>query len=163
MLFVLYIGQDGQELPMYYENFDITSVVTPVNADRLEQLCRETNYDRIETQFLVNGFKNGFEIGCTIDVKKLKLRRTAPNLKLRVGNQTILWNKVMKEVKAGRYAGPFKEPPFPYFVQSPIGLVPKDKGKDTRLIFHLSYPRTGVSINSETPLDLCTVKYSDFS
>ena len=46
---------------------------------------------------------------------------TAPNLKLTVGNETILWNKVMKEVKAKRYAGPFTED----FIQSPIGLVPK--------------------------------------
>ena len=68
----------------------------------------------------------------------------------------------MKEVKLGRFAGPFKDPPFKYFVQSPIGLVPKDGGKDTRLIFHLSYPRSGMSINSETPEELCTVEYPDF-
>ena len=69
----------------------------------------------------------------------------------------------MKEVQKGRYAGPFEEPPFPNFIQSPIGLVPKDQGKDTRLIFHLSYPRSGKSVNSETPDKICTVKYPDFS
>ena len=68
----------------------------------------------------------------------------------------------MLEVQKGRYAGPFDKPPFEYFIQSPIGLVPKDKGKKTRLIFHLSYPRTGASVNSEIPHDICTVQYPAF-
>ena len=68
----------------------------------------------------------------------------------------------MIEVKAKRYAGPFVEPPFEFFIQSPIGLVPKDKGKKTRLIFHLSYPRSGTSVNSEIPREQCTVQYPSF-
>ena len=81
---------------------------------------------------------------------------------LRVRNETVLWNKVMKEVKEKRYAGPFVEPLFEHFIQSPIGLVPKDGGKDTRLIFHLSYPRDGDSDNSGTPAEVCKVKYGEF-
>ena len=71
----------------------------------------------------------------------------------------------MKEVEAGRYAGPFEEIPFDNnFIQSPIGLVPKDNGKDTRLIFHLSYPRgKGKSVNANIPRELCSVQYPDFS
>ena len=38
----------------------------------------------------------------------------------------------------------------------------KDKGRDARLIFHLSYPRNGKSINSETLEQTCTVTYPDF-
>ena len=81
----------------------------------------------------------------------MNVRRLSPNLKLRVSNVTVLWNKVMKEVKAKRYAGSFAmdNPPFEYFIQSPIGLVPKDGGKATKLIFHLSYPRSGQSVNSQ--------------
>ena len=79
----------------------------------------------------------------------------APNIKLRIGSETELWNKVMKEVKLKHFAGPFKDIPYEEdFIQSPIGLVPKDNGKDTRLIFHLSYPRTGpgsTSVNANTP------------
>ena len=68
----------------------------------------------------------------------------------------------MKEVQLGRYAGPFLMPPFENYIQSPIGLVPKDGGTKTRLIFHLSYPRTGgSSVNSEIPRNLCSVKYPD--
>ena len=43
-------------------------------------------------------------------------------------------------------------------------MVPKDGGKDTRLIFHLSYPRTGkTSVNTNTPEEICSVKYPDFN
>ena len=70
----------------------------------------------------------------------------------------------MKEVKENRYAGPFEEIPFDHYIQSPIGLVPKDGGKDTRLIFHLSYPRgKGTSVNANTPSEDCSVKYPDFN
>ena len=92
---------------------------------------------------------------------------TSPNLTLHIGNETILWNKVMKEVQKGRYAGPFTEIPFENYIQSPIGLVPKDNGKAVRLIFHLSYPRhpkngQKLSVNAKTLCELCTVNYCDF-
>ena len=135
-------------------------MVTPVKADILEQILMETECDPVETHFLVKGFRHGFDLG--YQGQTTNIQRKTPNLQLRVGNRIILWNKVMKEVKLGRYAGPFEEPPFKDFIQSPIGLVPKD-GDDTRLIFHLSYPRSGSSINSETPKELCTVAYPDFS
>ena len=72
----------------------------------------------------------------------------------------------MKEVKLKRYAGPFNKPPFENYIQSPIGLVPKDGGRNTHLIFHLSYPRNrskGYSINGCTPKRLCSVAYPDFN
>ena len=49
------------------------------------------------------------------------------------------------------------------YIQSPIGLVPKGKN-DTRLIFHLSYPRgeKKLSVNACTPRELCSVRYNDF-
>ena len=146
---------------LQYKNLDLHTIKTPVNTEVLEQLLLETKYDKKEIEFLVDGFKNGFSIEYTVpsDVKV-----TSPNLKFRgVGDEIILWNKVMKEVKAERYAGPFEEIPFDNYIQSPIGLVPKDGGKDTRLIFHLSYPRSrGTSVNANTPKNLCTVKYPDF-
>ena len=72
----------------------------------------------------------------------------------------------MKEVKLQRYAGPFTKIPYEFYIQSPIGLVAKDGGKATRLIFHLSYPRLPgeeqKSINANTPKDKCKVSYADF-
>ena len=119
------------------------------------------NLNHLKTQYLVQGFKYGFSL--KYQGPLLGNIRTAPNLKLNVGTKFDVWNKVMTEVKAGRYAGPYKDkPPFDTFVQSPIGLVPKDKGKKTRLIFHLSYPREGDSVNSSIPREFTTVKYPDF-
>ena len=89
----------------------------------------------------------------------------SPNLKLNVGNKTQLWNKLIKEVELGRIAGPYENIPFQHYIQSPIGLVPKDNGAATRLIFHLSYPRASEipkSLNANTPPEKCTVTYSDF-
>ena len=60
---------------------------------------------------------------------------------------------------------PSREIPFENYIQSPIGLVPKDGGKKTRLIFHLSHPRDntkGTSVNGSTPKELCSVKYKEF-
>ena len=68
----------------------------------------------------------------------------------------------MKEVKVKRFAGPFKEVPYEFYIQSPIGLVPKEGGDGTRLIFHLSYPKKGTSVNSSTPHEMCTVLYPSF-
>ena len=108
---------------------------------------------------MINGFRQGFPLGYA---GPKQITKTAPNLKLFVGSETELWNKVMKEVQLGRLAGPYKRIPFQHYIQSPIGLVPKAGGK-TRLIFHLSYPRSGNSVNLMTPHDICKVKYSDFN
>ena len=150
----------GDKIPLYYENFNITDVVTPVNVVALQGLLTQSNYDKNKTRYLVNGFRQGFSIGYN---SPTEIRHFAPNLKLQIGSKIKLWNKVMKEVKLLRYAGPFSEVPFKNFIQSPIGLVPKGSdGKDCRLIFHLSYPKDGLSVNSAMPKELCSVAYPDF-
>ena len=131
-----------------------------MNADILENLLTEANYDDDKLMYIIDGFRHGFDLGYTGPMKNI--RKTAPNLKFRVGNEVQLWNKVMKEVKLKRYAGPFREPPYKQFIQSPIGLVPKDSGRDTRLIFHLSYPKNGKSVNSYIPQNECSVSYPNF-
>ena len=147
---------------LYYENLDITNIYTPVNPDQLEQLLVQTKYNQEETTFLVEGFRNGFDLGYR---GPENIQQRSKNLKFSIGDKTELWNKVMKEVKEKRYAGPFKEIPYSNYIQSPIGLVPKDGGKKTRLIFHLSHPRDvkkGISVNGSTPSNLTSVKYKDF-
>ena len=90
-------------------------------------------------------------------------------MKFTIGDEVDLWNKVMKEVNLHCYAGPFDQIPFiEDFIQSPIGLVPKDNGRDMKLIFYLSYPRASKnkhtsSVNGNTPAHLCKVQYPDFS
>ena len=146
---------------LWFENFDLVNIQTPVKYGILKRLLRESNYDSEKAEYLVKGFKQGFDLEFEGEIEGVT--QTAPNLMLRVGNEIQLWNKVMKEVKLGRYAGPFEKPPFEHFIQSPIGLVPKDGGKDTRLIFHLSFPRnTGKSVNAGIPTDKCSVEYPSF-
>ena len=123
-----------------FSNQDVANILTPVKPDLLKELLEESSYHQSKTKYLVSGFSEGFDIcyeGQTI------VRKLAPNLKLRVGSKRELWNKVMVEVRDGRFAGPIEEVPFEHYIQSPIVLVLKDKGKKTRLIFQLSYPRDG--------------------
>ena len=141
-------------------NIDLENIITPVNASKLQDLLTISGYPPLKTKFIVDGFKSGFSLKYQGNLEGQ--HRTAPNLKLRIGNKTELWNKVMNEVELGRFARLFEFPPFKHFVQSPIGLVPKDKGLKTRLIFHLSYPRDRDSVNSGIPYSECTVKYPDF-
>ena len=110
----------------YFESYDLTNIVTPVNAKLLEAelLCAE--FDREETNFLVQGFTHGFDIGYVGP----KVRQcNASNIPIKIGSETVMWNKIMKEVKAGRVAGPYDTVPFKNYIQSPIGLVPKAGGR----------------------------------
>lgn len=151
---------------MWYENYDIRNIVTPVVVEELERLLVESNYDREETKFLVNGFTNGF----SLNYHGPTIRRTfCNNHRLKAGNRTVLWNKLMTEVKLKRAAGPWRkeELPFDNFLQSPLNLIEKkgyegtDELEGTRLIFDLSSPR-GESLNDFTPQEYRSVKYPSF-
>ena len=127
----------------------------------LERLLKKSNYDVEETRFLLDGFTTGFDIEYQGPWKRQDYSRNIPFLD-GVGDKYDLWSKIMKEVEVGRYAGPFLQVPFTYFVQSPIGLVPKAGVKKTRLIFHLSYDFVKFrSINYFTPREKCTVQYNN--
>ena len=72
-----------------------------------------------------------------------------------------MWQKIMKEVKLGRFAEPYLTVPYHKYVQLPIGLVP-NANNQTRLIVHLSYDfQSNKSINYWTPKHLASVKYND--
>ena len=59
MLFILI---SEIEIP-YFENFDLTSIITPVNAQMLGEMLLAADYDKKETAFLVQGFTRRFVIG----------------------------------------------------------------------------------------------------
>ena len=143
-----------------YVNRDLTSLITPINVKLFKQLLSESNYNKEESEFLVEGFTSGFNIEYQGPWDRQDYSRNIP-FQVGVGDKFDMWNKIMKEVKVGRYAGPYDQIPFKNFVQSPIGLVPK-AGNKMRLIFHLSYDfKKYKSINHYTPHHLCTVKYND--
>ena len=116
------------------ESYELTTVVTPVNVSELEKLLKVSTYDSAKSDFLVKGFTEGFDIRYRGEPNQ---KSTSQNWPFKVGNRNILWNKLMKAVVGKCVAGPFVSIPFENFMQSPIGLVPKDNGLQTRLIFHL--------------------------
>lgn len=157
------------------EFYDFQKIHTPVNVKVYEKLLKRYKYDKEETAYLVKGLKQGF----SIEYKGPRNRTVqARNLKLRAGTKTQLWNKVMKEVKEQRTAGPYswENLPIKNPHQSPLGLVPKQKaggvkvanvstgidqeeGQDVWLIFHLSHP-AGESVNDYISEEKSHVKYS---
>jgi hypothetical protein len=84
--------------------------------------------------------------------------RYSMNLKSANENPDILREFFFKEVKAGRVDGPFDVPPFSNLQISPLGLVPKKKIGEYRIIHHLSYPDQ-LSVIDGIPQDMCTVQY----
>jgi hypothetical protein len=113
------------------------------------------NYDSARANYLVCGFKNGFEIGVQGDSHF----RALPKLKSASKFPEIMEEKLAKEISQGRIAGPFHELPFVNLYISPIGVVPKHEVGQYRLIHHLSYPKDK-SNNDHIPDELKTVHYS---
>ena len=147
-----------------YCNYNLSDIVTPVKVDELERLLKETKYDTSETEYLIQGFRNGFSLEYCRPRERKSQSKNIPFR--RIGDKFELWQKIMKEVKLGRYVGPFEQIPYEFYIQSPIGLVPKDGGRQTRLIFHLSYDfsenkETDGSLNYFTPKEKCSVRYND--
>lgn len=150
---------------LQFSNFDIDAIVTPINVTQLCLLLEQSQYDKAKTEFLCDGFENGFKVGYN---GPKDVRLTSNNLKFRVGDKFDLWHKIMLEVQAKRYAGPYdtiEEIPFPGdgsatgWIQAPCGLVEKAGGK-TRMINHHSYP-PGSSFNDGIDDDHAKVIYQD--
>ena len=142
-------------------NFSLHDIVTPIKVHAYEEYLRVSRYNRRKSEELVRGFTEGFDIR----YRGPKMRQnTSQNIPITVGSVQEMWDKLLKETKLGRHAGPFEEIPYKFYMQSPIGLVPKS-GNQTRLIFHLSYDfgesEEEKSLNYHTPDDMCAVKYRD--
>ena len=65
---------------MYFTNYDLENVVTPVDVKKFQTLLTETNYNPKEIKFIVDGFTNGFDLGYR--GKRINIQRKAPNLVL---------------------------------------------------------------------------------
>ena len=139
----------------------MANIHTVVNAQALKELLVKAKYNTNEVKFLYKGFTEGFDIGYRGPIHR---RSESKNILFTVGDKFKMWEKIMKEIAAGRVAGPYDTIPFNDYIQSPIGLVPKS-GNKTRLIFHLSYnfsdQEIDFSLNHFTPEELCSVKYND--
>ena len=111
------------QLVQRFENYNLDSIVTPVNVSVLGRLLSESNYDKMETDFIMEGFTEGFDICYQGPVER---QDNSKNIPFTVGDKVDLWNKLMKEVKLGWVAGPYEQVPFKNYTQSPIGLVPQN-------------------------------------
>jgi len=110
-----------------------------------------------DAAILIEGFKFGFKLAYGGD----RAQRDSGNLKSITNLKTQAFEKLNKEVKLGRIAGPFESRPIPNLIVSPIGLVPKSEPGKYRLIQHLSFPE-GTSINDGIDRDMCKVQYTSF-
>ena len=161
-IFLLTVSDSTQpEKMLQFENYRWSDISTPIKVDQLQIILRDAGYDPIKSKKLIDGFRNGFDIGYHGPTDRRDMSRNIP---LMIGTPTQLWNKVIKEVQLNRYTGPYhiEDLPFHFFMQSPIGLVPKAGGK-LRLIFHLSYDFADDrrSFNHHIPQQYCSVKYND--
>ena len=66
------------------------------------------------------------------------MEKYAPNLK-DLASRDVVSRSILKEILAGRVAGPFESSPLLNLRVSPIGLVPKKTKGEFRLIHHLSF------------------------
>ena len=110
----------------------------------------------MDAALLDGGFKNGFRLGFEGNIGS----HVAKNLKSARLNPLLLKEKICKEVRLGRFAGPYADSPISNLRISPVGLVPKSDGS-YRLITHLSYP-VGDSVNDGISDELSSVTYTSF-
>ena len=121
-------GEPSNRTVHAYITNEYDDIVTPINVDNLERLLIEMKYDQKKINQFISGFQEGFDLGYWGPVIRQDYSK---NLPFTVGDSYDMWEKIMKEVKLNRYVGPFKTIPHDNFIQSLIGLVPKDQGKKT--------------------------------
>ena len=109
-------------MPWPISNYD-SNIVTPIRAEILDQYLQ--GYSPTKREFLVDGFINGFQIPFEGNIQFRDCRNLLSARKL----PHILKEKIIFELKAKRVVGPFYEPPFQDFTVSPLGLVPKKRGR----------------------------------
>ena len=129
---------------------------SPVNILALEEYLVDYPIKEI-ADYLREGFNNGFRIPYTGP----RTERFSPNHGSASIHPDIIMNRLNEEIKLGRVAGPFLNPPMNDLIISPIGLVPKSTPGEFRLIFDLSYPH-GSSINSGISKEDSSVIYTNF-
>ena len=125
-----------------------------INIDRLEKEL-SGHPDQFFVHKLCTELREGAHIGFVGERKP----KTARNLPTAFQQPEKISENLANEVTLGRTAGPFDFPPFANFQISPLGIIPKKHSEKFRTIFHLSYPKTGTSINSCINKDSFSLQY----
>ena len=93
--------------------------------------------------YIIRGFKQGFDLGINGQPEQSTKRNHPSALAI----PHVVQAKLEKEVSKNRIGGPFQVPPFPNFITSPLGAVPKKEPGEFRIIHDLSHPKNN-SVNS---------------
>ena len=117
-----------QETPILSKLNINSTVVTPIKVVTFEHWLQ--GYNEKEKDFLLTGFKFGFNIPY---VGKREYRYSK-HLKSANENPDILRENIFKEAKAGWIDSSFDVPPFSNLQISPLGLIPKKKIGEYRVI-----------------------------
>ena len=76
-----------------FECLDWQDIVTPVKADVLTHLLKESGYDPGKIDHLHRGFTQGFDLGYCGPYDR---QDTVNNLPFKIGSPLDMWNKIMK-------------------------------------------------------------------
>lgn len=127
---------------------DIHSITGMRTAPWLAQLHLAPSFAErcpVTAAHILQGIERGVDIHYIGD-RKIN-RRAHNSLSATKDERTrrLVGEQLLKDVAAGKKAGPYLHPPFPFFSVSPIGAVPKGDG--VRVIHNLSHPWGGNSVN----------------
>ena len=129
--------------------------VSPLNVELFEaELSRHP--DRAKVNFVLQGIKEGFRLGCDKPVTLKSARRNKLSAYQHAG---VIDVYLANEVSLGRVVGPFDSPPVLNLHVSSFGVIPK-KGQPGkwRLIVDLSSPQ-GHSVNDGIDADSWHLQY----
>lgn len=130
------------------------NIVTPIYVDVLEHALR----GHPDPSFVLK-LCSDLRFGARIGYEGPRVPKVSKNLKSAVENPTVVSTNLEREVVLGHTAGPFTSPPFANLQVSPIGIVPKKHSDKFRTIFHLSFPKSGSSINAFIEKDDFSLQY----
>jgi hypothetical protein len=119
-------------------------LVTPFNAPAWKRMLNGHPDPALQARVLI-GLSAGVDVQYRgpRDVSRPHVR----NLPTALAHSAAVEADLAADVKLGRRAGPFKEPPLDHFIASPLGAVAKPGSDKIRIIHHLSYPFRGESVN----------------
>ena len=127
-----------------------------VKADVLQEYLKD-HPDGREVNFIVDIFKNGFELGLTMFPEP---RPQSKNSNAVQEHPDMAQALVDQEVALGHILGPFDTPPIPGLVFSPLHMLPKPTlTAGWRLIYYLSAPYDKGSVNNCILEENSTVEY----
>ena len=128
---------------------------TPIDIFRWDKLA-DSLPNKEAVEYVSRGLKEGF----ALQFSPIPLRSASKNMPSSYRNPEVIDAYLAEEVRLGRVAGPFSEPPISNLHINRFGVVPKKDSDKFRLILDLSFPE-GASPNAGVSDEDASVKYED--